>query len=94
MTILYLVPTGYNLAKRGLERMATRKKPGAPIGAVRNPKGKNQYVEEVGQGKTEVLRLRISSDLKEKLAELAQTQDTTLTELVLDALKKAYTVTA
>lgn len=73
--------------------MAARKKPGAPIGVVRNPKGKNQYVLEAGQGKTEVLRLRISSQLKEKLAELAEAQDTTLTELVLDALNKAYRVT-
>lgn len=73
--------------------MAARKKAGAPIGAVRNPKGKNQYVEEAGQGKTEVLRLRISSQMKEKLAELAEAQDTTLTELVLDALNKAYKVT-
>lgn len=72
--------------------MTARKKPGAPIGAVRNPKGKNQYVEAAGQGKTEVLRLRISSQLKEKLAELAEAQDTTLTELVLDALNKAYRV--
>ena len=74
--------------------MAGRKKPGAPIGAVRNPKGKNQYVEEVGQGKTEVLRLRISLELKEELAAIAQAQDTTLTELVLNALEKTYKVTA
>ena len=65
---------------------------GAKPGEVRNPHGKNQYVERKGEGRNELLRVRVSQQMKSKLLEIAQQQDLTLTDLVLKAISSEYNI--
>lgn len=67
---------------------------GAAPGEVRNPDGKNQYVDQKGEGRNELLRIRVSKQMKSQLLEIARQQDLTMTDLVLRAIASEYQITS
>lgn len=65
-------------------------KPGAPKGAVNNPKGKNQYATGKGQGeKNSRLEIKLSQEQKNLLKETAKKQGMSLSSWILKVALKA-----
>lgn len=73
--------------------MSERRK-GTPKGVVRNRLGKNQYVERAGEGtRTEVLTFRGPSGLKEQLKKVAESENVSVSEWVLQLIMERLDAT-
>ncbi len=65
-------------------------KPGAPKGAVNNPKGKNQYASGKGQGVIDSrVEIRLSAEHKRILKEAAQKEGMSLSRWIVEVGLKA-----
>ena len=65
-------------------------KPGAPKGAVNNPKGKNQYASGKGQGEIDSrIQVRLSAEHKRILKEAAQKEGMSLSRWIVEVGLKA-----
>ena len=65
-------------------------KPGAPKGAVNNPKGKNQYANGKGQGEIDSrIQVRLSAEHKRLFKEAAEKEGMSLSRWIVKAALKA-----
>ena len=65
-------------------------KPGAPKGAVNNPKGKNQYASGKGQGEIDSrIQVRLSAEHKRLFKEAAEKEGMSLSRWIVKAALKA-----
>lgn len=66
----------------------------ASKGVVRNRLGKNQYVERAGEGtRTEVITFRGPSGLKEQLKKVAESENVSVSEWVLQLIMERLNAT-